>query len=339
MIFVCLPSICVLDVHGKDAARIANNLCTADVVKLETGQGREAFVTDIRGKTVGHVCVFRADDGLRMIGAGPAVTAIGDAPPLPNQATAIAAHLDRYTLREQSVPEDKSELLVGIVIDAQTALRCETTLAEIAKEAEPTDLRSVSFTLGQNSQSPFSGRAYQVPWWQGGALLLIIEPGVERGIEPGALQAAKDYLTSIGANEASMAEFHRLRIKNRFPWFGVDLDASHLPQEADRDQQAISFTKGCYLGQETIARLDAMGQVQKKLVQWRLKCPSIPASGTELKDGDRVIGRLTSVALQDTPNEYLALGFARRTHFDLGSKAMGLSEDGSSIDAIVGISQ
>ena len=329
MIFVRLPSISVLDVLGKDAARIANNLCTADVVTLETGQGREAFVTDIRGKTVGHVCIFRADDGLRMIGAGPAAFDSVGTMPSPNQASAIAAHLDRYTLREQSVPEDKSDSLVGIVIDVPTASRCESPLTEIAGEAKSIDLRSVSFTLGQSTPSLFSGNAYQMPWWQGGAMLLIIEPGATR--------VATDYLISINANEASMAEFHRLRIENRFPWFGVDLDASHLPQEADRDQNAISFTKGCYLGQETIARLDAMGQVQKKLVQWRLSCPATPVAGMELKDGDRVVGRLTSIASQDAPNEFLALGFARRTHFELGSRAVGLNADGANVEAIVGV--
>ncbi len=327
MIFVCLPSISVLDVRGNDAPRIANNLCTANVVTLETGQGREAFVTDIRGKTLGHVCIFRTGDGLRLIGAGPVTTDTSNTTSAPNQAVAIAVHLDRYTLREQSVPEDRSDFVAGIVIDSETALRCEQQVAGMALEAKSTDLRSSAFVLCRGEHNQFSGDAYQMPWWRGGSVLLVLEPT--------SLQAAIDFLTTIGSKELSMLEFHRLRIDNRFPWFGVDLDSSHLPQEADRDQLAVSFTKGCYLGQETIARLDALGQVQKKLVHWSLNSPTRPGVGMELKDGDRIVGRLTSIAPMDVANQFMALGFARRSHFDAGSKASGINEDGSRVDAIV----
>jgi folate-binding protein YgfZ len=115
--------------------------------------------------------------------------------------------------------------------------------------------------------------------------------------------------------------FHQARTIARFPWFGIDLDESNLPQEADRDGVAISFTKGCYLGQETVARLDALGQVQKKLVAWSI-AGTIPLPGTALQSGDKVVGRLTSVAAT-IEGGAIAIGPARRSHFERGSVASG----------------
>src|SRR5690606_22235947 len=79
--------------------------------------------------------------------------------------------------------------------------------------------------------------------------------------------------------------FHALRVAAGYPWYATDFDDSHLPQEVNREPETISFTKGCYLGQETIARLDALGQVQKKLVQWSIQDDAdevLPAVDTKL---------------------------------------------------------
>ena len=71
-----------------------------------------------------------------------------------------------------------------------------------------------------------------------------------------------------------------LRIEHQTPWFGMDASDANLPQELRRDEQAISFTKGCYLGQETVARIDALGHVNQHLVGLRLNAEARP--GTEL---------------------------------------------------------
>jgi tRNA-modifying protein YgfZ len=322
MILVRLPNLAVLDVIGKDAAKIAQNLCTANIETIGPSRGREAFITDVRGKTLGHVCVFRTDKGLRLIGAGAHDT-LG----VPNQATAIAAHFDKYTLREQSVPEDRSTELAGIFVADELVPKLDGSIAALATDMPTVDLPFVSFQINQQSGTSISGDAYRVPWCSGVPVLLLVDQS--------QVDMLVDYLLAAGGIEASEAEFHRRRIENHFPWYGIDIDSSHLPQEADRNDKAISFNKGCYLGQETVARLDALGQVQKKLVTWRLTCDSMPPANTELRDGDRVVGRLTSVAKGHGDHQYIALGFARRSHFDSGCQAMGATEHGEAIEAVV----
>ncbi|MGB1707484.1 MAG: YgfZ/GcvT domain-containing protein, partial [Rubripirellula sp.] len=128
----------------------------------------------------------------------------------------------------------------------------------------------------------------------------------------------EDLLQQQVGNETA---FHEARVVAGFPWYGVDLDESNLPQEADRDSETISFTKGCYLGQETVARLDAMGQVQKKLVRWKIT-GGVPLAGASLSADEKKVARLTSVASTEQ-HGVLALGFARRSHFEAGATATG----------------
>jgi folate-binding protein YgfZ len=85
-----------------------------------------------------------------------------------------------------------------------------------------------------------------------------------------------------------------LRVERGRPRYGVDLDDSVIPQEAGLNERAVSFTKGCYVGQETVARLYYRGKPNRHLRGIRLSALAEP--GDELRFEDRVVGRLSSVA-------------------------------------------
>ncbi len=122
-------------------------------------------------------------------------------------------------------------------------------------------------------------------------------------------------------------ELEALRIMNRWPVVGIDFDDKNLPQELDRDATAISFTKGCYLGQETVARLDALGQVQKRLVKLKIEAPSaaddgtLPFSkGTLLSKNDQEAGVITSSIFDEKAGGWLSLAYVRRAFFTVGTE-------------------
>lgn len=85
-----------------------------------------------------------------------------------------------------------------------------------------------------------------------------------------------------------------LRVESGLAMFGTDFDETFLPQEINRDAMAISFTKGCYLGQETIARIDALGHVNKKIVVVKFAGATIPSSGTKLRQESQEVGSITT---------------------------------------------
>ena len=86
-----------------------------------------------------------------------------------------------------------------------------------------------------------------------------------------------------------------MRVEHGRPRYGVDLDDSVIPQEAGLNERAVSFTKGCYVGQETVARLHYRGKPNRRLLGLRLSEPAPP--GTELRLGEKVVGKLGSVVV------------------------------------------
>jgi folate-binding protein YgfZ len=119
--------------------------------------------------------------------------------------------------------------------------------------------------------------------------------------------------------QATEATFHALRIEAGTPLFGVDFDDRNFPQEVGRNEQAISFTKGCYLGQETVARIDALGHVNQQLTGVRFAGNRVPEPGSELMHAGKIAGHVTSATLSPQLQAPLALAMLRREHAGIGS--------------------
>ena len=133
-------------------------------------------------------------------------------------------------------------------------------------------------------------------------------------------EAVRQAVAASGAVMAGREAFEAARIEAGFPWFGRDISDSNLPQEVSRDKQAISFTKGCYLGQETVARIDALGHVNKNLVGLRFFNHDVPAPGLELSVNGQPAGHVTSAAFSPRLAAPLALGYVRRGSTAPGSR-------------------
>ncbi len=118
-----------------------------------------------------------------------------------------------------------------------------------------------------------------------------------------------DALAAAGAVEVPEAVAEVVRVEAGRPRYGVDLDDSVIPQEAGLNERVVSFTKGCYVGQETVARLFYRGKPNRHLRGLKLSAPAEP--GTVLRLGDREVGKLGSVALSPVHGP-IALALVRR---------------------------
>ena len=288
-----LPDLSVIDVHGADSAAILHNITTNAVKTLADGEGCETFITEVRGKTLGHGYLFRTVDGFRYVGAK-------------NQSEVIAQHMDKYTIREDAVPTIVDDQFQGLVIPPE-----QVSVLEIALPDSETPVCWHQDFAGQEMMM------CRVDFLGASTVMVLVPTAVFDSV-CGSL-AEKDIAV------LPEPDFHRARVLAGFPWYGIDLDEKNLPQEADRDPSAVSFTKGCYLGQETVARLDALGQVQRKLVKWSI-AGSVPAPGSTLDCDGKTVGRLTSIvdSGEKTPSGAMALGYARRSHFEPGMTGEGV---------------
>jgi folate-binding protein YgfZ len=276
-------------VTGRDRASFLHNMCTNDVRGLTPGNGCEAFFTDVKGKVVAHAAVLAADDVIQLVS-------------VPESAERLIAHLDRYIIREDVQLVDASAerawtLLVGLQADDAVTRLAVTSIPE-----SPAPWSHGSVVLRGDPDIECQQVRCDLPWC-GGRLL---------GCASSRAVAVYGEAGRAGAIELSDDVWHAIRIESAWPLWGVDFDAAHLPQEINRDAAAIHFRKGCYLGQETVARIDALGHVNKKLVQVRFAGDRVPQAGDELLQGDQCVGRVTSACWSPRFNAPLALAMVKR---------------------------
>lgn len=249
---------------GADRQAFLNNFCTNDVKRLEPGEHCEAFITNVKGKILGHGLVHSRENELVFI-------------TVPGQAPSIIAHLDRYIIREDVQLRDST---------AERAYLLE-------------------------SGGDGAGRELATEHWIRWRLLDTEFCGL-RETTPTDLPKVKQEALTAGAVDCGEAAFNALRIESGSPLFGVDFNADNLPQEVNRDELAISFTKGCYLGQQTVARIDALGHVNQTLVGVRFAGPDVPPAGLELTGSGNSAGHVTSSTFSPQLQAPLALAMVRR---------------------------
>jgi folate-binding protein YgfZ len=133
--------------------------------------------------------------------------------------------------------------------------------------------------------------------------------GIDLLCDAADTEALRGWLIEAGAAPVSETAVECLRVERGRPRYGIDLDDTVIPQEAGLNERAVSFTKGCYVGQETVARLFYRGKPNRQLRGLRLSGPA--SSGDAVGFEGRAVGRITSVALSPRLGP-IALAFVRR---------------------------
>lgn len=141
-------------------------------------------------------------------------------------------------------------------------------------------------------------------------------PALELWLPAGEAEAARAALVERGLPALGPEELEALRILGGVAAHGPDLEAARLPMEAGLTREAVSFTKGCYIGQEIVVRATARGQLQRGLVQ--LALPPGAGPGTALVADGAEVGVVTSAA--ETPEGRVGLGYLRRAHWRAGER-------------------
>lgn len=126
-----------------------------------------------------------------------------------------------------------------------------------------------------------------------------------------------------GLAEVGLDAFEVVCVEDGVPRFLVDMTEDTIPLEAGIEDRAISFTKGCYVGQEVIVRVTHRGggRVARKLVRWHTDVPGtpVPAGNIRIVSGDRDIGRVTSAVIPPGRHTMVGLGYVHRDFADRGT--------------------
>lgn len=277
---------------GADALDLLHRLSTNDLLQLEPGRSALTVLTSERGRIIDvlNVACLREDRLLLMSESRSALPAV--------------EWIERFTIIEDAAVRDVSGELAGFAVIGPAAPA--VILSAFDVELGPGDAVSPA-GAPENTVLVASNWALN-----GGELTRVdvVTPASEA-------EATWDRLSAAGASPVGEQAFHAKRISRAIPFPGSELTTEINPLEAGL-KSLISFTKGCYVGQEVVARLDTYDKLQKRLAQLEFD-RDLPAGAELTADGKRA-GKVTSVSPLPVSGKFLALGYVRRGYWDAGTK-------------------
>src|SRR5664279_4825484 len=271
-----------LALPGAGAVEFLNGQVTNELAGLQPGEGRYAAFLTAKGKMLGDVRILAVGDGSD---GAPAELL------LDTERSALQALFDmirRFKVGYDVEPH-KRTLQRGLL-----SLIGPAALATAGAEALGAEAEHTSMALAIDGAEVVAART---------------DVGVDLICDAADTQRLSAALLARGTLAVCEQAAECLRVESGRPRFGLDIDDTTIPQEAGLNERAVSFTKGCYVGQETVARLYYRGKPNRHLRGLRLSAPA--ATGEELHLGERGVGRLGSCVVSPELGP-IALALVRR---------------------------
>jgi len=299
-------------VTGDDRVKWLQSIISNDILLLKPGQGCYSSFLTYKGKMITYFRLYMQTEAIMLEDVGE----IGE--------TTVQA-LRKFLLYGTKAKMENCAESWGLLL--VSGPKASHTI-QSAFGVDVVDLKPVDFVtayIGGNHalvlRTEETGEidieillptASLVPAWTA-----LLEAGTKYGIKP----------VGTHAREA-------LRIEAGIPKAGPDLNEEIVPPEANLEDKAFSLSKGCYPGQEVVARMDTYGNVRRHLVGLVLKDASIPPNGAKLFSGDREVGWISSAVYSPQMNKVIAFGFPLRD-FSKPNTALLIEIDGKKHDATV----
>jgi folate-binding protein YgfZ len=285
-------------VSGADRASYLQGLLTNDIPALQSGQGCYAAYLTAQGRMIADLHVYELGDVILLAMSGDV------------KAT-VLAKLDQFIFTEDVQLGDVSATFAQIAVVGPEAA------AAVARLTGMTEATLLAMPDHANARTE----------WQGAPAILTRindagEPGYDVYIETALAGAFTAALVDAGVVGLDEEIANAVRIEAGVPLFHRDMDEDTIPLEAGIEAHAISFTKGCYVGQEVIIRVmhRGHGRVARKLVGLLIEGVGIPASGTPVHAAERDVGRVTSSTWSPALDRPIALGYVHRDFVEPGTR-------------------
>jgi folate-binding protein YgfZ len=281
---------------GADRLRWLNGQITNDVKSLKAGEGILAAVLNVKGHILADLAVYGLSDSV-WIDLNR------------DRAQTVRDTFDRYIVADDVVAENGSDRLARLMLVGPEAGRVmgEGTGGAVGDlpawhhvEARLDDLEvriMATRRLGLPGYDLIAPADAAGRLWES-----LMNLGRPRGLRP-----------------VGMAALNLLRVEAAWPWYGVDFDESNLLMEALTPDH-VSLTKGCYLGQEVVIRVEHQGHLNKKLMGLLVSADIVPSAKADILSGERKVGTVTSATLSPVLKRVVALGYIRRECWDPGTK-------------------
>jgi folate-binding protein YgfZ len=294
-------------VSGVDRASYLQGLLTNDIVALVAGQGCYAAYLTAQGRMIADLHVYELGDVIVLTMAG-------------DVKDAVMAKLDQFIFGEDVQLGDVTDTFAQIAVVGPEAARVVASVISGVTAATLAGLPEHGNVRAQ---------------WAGGAAIAVRvsdtgEPGFDLFVERPRAEELKAALSAVDVAPIDGATAEAIRIESGVALFHRDMDEQTIPLEAGIESRAISFTKGCYVGQEVVIRVlhRGHGRVARKLVGLTFDGSQPPAPGAKIRASDRDIGEVTSSTVSPALQRPIALGYVHRDFVEPGTTVSADGLDG-----------
>jgi len=292
-------------VTGRDRAAFLQGMLSNDVKALQPGQGCPAAFLDAHGKVVSLLSVYVLEDRILLeLPAGSTDT--------------FLQVIDKFLISEKAYFEAADDVYAILAVQGPEAERMLASLSGSTLDAAPYSHQEVEI----------AGAPVRIARHR-----LAVTPGFHCWTAVTHAEALGKALREAGAVPVGALALETLRIEAGIPAYGRDVDDAVILPETRLDA-FVSFTKGCYIGQETVARVKYRGHINRGLSGMVLEGDRVPAHGDAITAEDKEVGRVTSAVRSITLGKPIALGYIRREYFAAGS-AVTIVTGGSPVPARV----
>ncbi len=291
-----------IELRGKDRLSHLHGLLTNDILALEPGRGCYAAYLTPQGRMIADMLVLELGE-MTLLDVPAAVK------------DRLVRAFDDLVFTEDVQIADLTPGWAAIGVHGPASARMLAAVLE-GGGAAALERRLLAFREHDNASLAFEA-----------ARVVVARTGETGGVgfhvfsDRDLSARLVDALRAQGARSISAYVMQVLRIEAGRPEFGVDMDETTIPLEADIQDRAISMTKGCYVGQEVIVRVlhRGHGRVVRKLVGLVLD-DEVPVPGAAIQDGAQAIGEVTSAVFSPTLGKPIALGYVHRDFVEPGTR-------------------
>ncbi len=286
-----------LSFTGPDRVRYLNAILTNNIKDLTAGQGTVSLLLNPQGHILAEIETYAQPDRLSCISFAMI-------------RERLIEWLDKYIIMDDVTLSDETQRYGTLALEGPKA-------AVSARELTGVDLSTLA-ELGRQEASVAS-----IPCW-----ITKRSPGGVAGCEflaereklPRLWQILLENVKQHGGGPIGYAALSAQRLAQGVPWFGYDFGEKQIPHEAGLESSHISYTKGCYTGQEIVERVRSRGQVNRRRVDLIFEGAGVPAAGETLTADGKEVGFVTRAAIPSFLSHAIGMGYMRKDHNTAGSR-------------------
>jgi folate-binding protein YgfZ len=287
---------CYLSFTGPDRVRYLNAILTNNIKDLPPSQGNVSLLLNPQGRILAEIETYALAESLFCVSYAMI-------------REQLIETLDKFIIMDDVTLADDTQRFGTLALEGPEAAHIATqltgvdlnSLAELARQ--DTRVGTIPCTVVRRSPGKFVGAEFLV----------------ERADLEAVWQTLREKTEAAGGGPIGYSALSALRLEQGIPWFGYDFGEKQIPHEAALENSHISYTKGCYTGQEIVERVRSRGQVNRRRVGLRFAGEAVPSPGDALTSDGKGAGYVTRAGFSPALSSAIGMGYVRKENNSPGN--------------------